>query len=367
MSTPTTGQSARATALRSARNLHDIGRYAQAERVLRDLLATDPDDAEALTSLADCLRHRNDQAGAVRAAAAAVAAAPGNVEAHRQHAFSLSAAGWHNRAVAAADRALALSRTALTHGCRATVLEAAGRLAEAYPAAKEAVRLDPTNSGLLTLLGDILLAAGDVRGARHAYRRALRAAPDKPGGLGILAYTYEAGWRDGTAIRLYPQVIRDKPTNPYYPAALERALQRYPCRWALPGAVVAVVAAVAAAATPAPAVALAVAGIALHAALLTWAYRGVWRIQRHHRAAGDGRFARFASPLTVALVPFVLLALPPVVPLAAGPLALLVSILALACSFPGLFFLGVSTEQAAQRLGKRIRFRRELRTHRSTA
>jgi Flp pilus assembly protein TadD len=165
-------------ALARAESLRLLGRLDDAERTLREGLATAPDDADLLGELGWVLYLADRPAEGLAAVDAAVGGAPQEGRFHQIRACLLSELKRHGEAVQAAYTAASLrpedpgiART------RARVLSAAGRLREAAEAARHAVALAPESSAAHFTLADISDDLGDRRTARRAYEEALRLDP----------------------------------------------------------------------------------------------------------------------------------------------------------------------------------------------
>jgi tetratricopeptide (TPR) repeat protein len=165
-------------ALRRAESLRLLGRLDDAERTLREALATAPDDPGLLSELAWVLYLADRQAEGLVAAEAAIALEPQEARHHQIRASLLSGLNRHEEAVQAVFTAGSLRpedpKIARTS---ARVLSVAGRKREAYDAARHAVALDPESSAAHLMVADIADDLRDRRTARRAYEEALRLDP----------------------------------------------------------------------------------------------------------------------------------------------------------------------------------------------
>jgi tetratricopeptide (TPR) repeat protein len=134
---------------RRAGQLAEVGRYAEAERIVRTGLGQAPDNAELLTMLGFLLRLQQRYLDALAACHAAVSAAPDSGAAHAE---------------------------------RAWILIDIHRVAEAITAATEAVRLDPHLADRHLTLAHAVAADDRVDQARESAREALRLTPRSAGG-----------------------------------------------------------------------------------------------------------------------------------------------------------------------------------------
>lgn len=131
-----------------ADNLIDIGRYAEAEPLLRRVLAADPEHLEALRSLAHLLYCDDRMGEATEVAELLVARHPNAAAGHRRLAWLRLDADQHDAAERHARRAVELApHTAESWVVLGHILSLLPqRDAEALAAADEAVRLDPQSS-----------------------------------------------------------------------------------------------------------------------------------------------------------------------------------------------------------------------------
>ncbi|GAA0328350.1 tetratricopeptide repeat protein [Streptomyces blastmyceticus] len=141
MSTTTPGAVARAMAL------IEIERYEQAEKILRDHLALEPDDSRAWERLSVCRFEARDYVGARRAAEESLRVNPDEADAHlrRSEAFRANTM-WYDAVDAAREGVRLLPqepipRVVLAKALR--LLPGGEGLGEAYATALEAIRLSP--------------------------------------------------------------------------------------------------------------------------------------------------------------------------------------------------------------------------------
>jgi Flp pilus assembly protein TadD len=151
-------------------HLLDVGRYDQARTAAARLLATAPQDPDALCLLAQSLVAARDGAGAEGPARQAVALAPDRE--------------WGYRLLSIA-------------------LLQQGRPADAVPPAEQATSLDPGNWQTWTTLASAATALGDHPGALRAAREAVRLAPHRAHAHFVLGQAYAPvnQWAAGQAYR----------------------------------------------------------------------------------------------------------------------------------------------------------------------
>src|SRR4051794_35342571 len=92
-----------------ADHLTDLGRHAEAERILREVLTEDPQDARAWATLARCYLKQDNGERCRWAAGRALALDPASEWAHRILAFGASRSGHHDEAVRHAREAARLA------------------------------------------------------------------------------------------------------------------------------------------------------------------------------------------------------------------------------------------------------------------
>ncbi|HYF09315.1 MAG TPA: tetratricopeptide repeat protein [Acetobacteraceae bacterium] len=154
------------------------GRLAEAEPLLRAVLAAAPEDAESLRALAQ-LRF---MAGAFGEALALIerllARDPRDAAALNSKGAILTAGGRPAEALAAYDAAIAIAPDlARAHANRAVALAALGRAAEALEAAEAALAREPGHAGALASRGMALLALGRAAKAVPALEAAIAVDP----------------------------------------------------------------------------------------------------------------------------------------------------------------------------------------------
>jgi Flp pilus assembly protein TadD len=155
------------TKISAAAKLINAGSLSSAERLLKDVLAIEPDHARGHALMALILYRRDRPAAAVRQADVAIGLDP-TEEAFRFKALALIKLGRQNSAMdaaAAAARAAPLSGSAAS--VQAIAFESARRPAEAEAAFRRAVSLDPASLSVRASLGRFLLRRGDRRGAER--------------------------------------------------------------------------------------------------------------------------------------------------------------------------------------------------------
>ena len=201
--------------VRRARALLEVGRWAEAAQVLSAVLDHAPNDAEALCLLATC----HDEAGqpdrALDAADRAIAADPQYEWGFRLRAHSLLALKRPKPAEAAARAALALAPWAWqTHATVAEALLArrgTRRIIAARRSADNVLRLAPHEAGAHVLDSVVLIRMADFAAARLACHRALAIDPEHQAALHNLAVIDLARGRVDAAARKFTDALSFAP------------------------------------------------------------------------------------------------------------------------------------------------------------
>ncbi len=155
------------------------GRFAEAERLARELLRQFPEAMLALSVLGTSLAQMGRPAEAVEPLTRVLRLAPQSAEAHFNLAAALTAAGRPLEAESAWRQVLALNpRLAVAHFNLGAILQGAGRTNEAMDCYRRAIELQPDLVPAIGNLGSLLQAAGRLPEAIDCYRRCLAIRPD---------------------------------------------------------------------------------------------------------------------------------------------------------------------------------------------
>ena len=161
--------------------LHAAGRSAEAIDAYRQAIRHRPDVAQTHANLAESLRSAGHWAEAADAARAAVRLNDHLLDGWTTLALALSALRQRDEAVAAFNRALALSPppavAAQIHTNRGATLLSIGKLDDAIDGYRAAIAFDPGLATAHSNLGTALLAAGDVDAAIAAFDAAIAVSP----------------------------------------------------------------------------------------------------------------------------------------------------------------------------------------------
>ena len=171
--------------------LERSGRRTEAERVLRDLLAMSPQNADAIGALADLLLREGRHADAAVAYGEYLTLRPDTPNA------------LHGLGLALASR---------------------GNAASALPAFQQAVDRKPTDPQFRMSLATALASTGRLREAITQYRAALRLAPSNPQIMSSLAFAVaDSGARD-ESLALFERALAAAPGDPIVQDDYRRAL-----------------------------------------------------------------------------------------------------------------------------------------------
>ena len=199
-------------AFHRAHRLAEVGRYADAERVVRDGLALEPASGQLLSVLAWVLRLRRDYPAALAAADAAIAADPSLADAHAERAETLIGLLRASDAVESAREAARLAPLRPAgHLVLARALSAAHRRDQARTAAAHGLRLDPSSvEGLLTV-AEVEREAGHREEAAAAARAVLAIDPANSYGRWLIAMLDAERLKVRRSMRALRDVARDNP------------------------------------------------------------------------------------------------------------------------------------------------------------
>jgi cytochrome c-type biogenesis protein CcmH/NrfG len=232
-------------ACRRAHLLADVGRYPEAERIVRSALGQAPDSADLLILLGYLLRRQERYLDALAACDAAVALAPDRGDAHAQRAWTLIGMHRTGEATSSATEAVRLDpHRADRHTVLARALSDDDRFDEARDAAREALRLAPRSETALLTLADIERHAGNLQAAGVAVRQALTIDPTSTAGRHLLAMLDADRGVVRRSMRTLAGIAQDEPADPDL-VSLVWPIRRVVVtpRWRLSGAAAAVAAA----------------------------------------------------------------------------------------------------------------------------
>jgi predicted O-linked N-acetylglucosamine transferase (SPINDLY family) len=193
---------------------HQSGQLAEAEVLYRQILAVQPEHADALHMLG-VIAH---QAGQVDAAAQlirqALSLAPQNPMAHCNLGLVCRMRGNREEAVACYERALQLKPDyAEAHNNLGISLVELGRLDDAIDAFRRALELKPNYPDALVNLGNALGDCGQLDEAVAVYHRALALTPDSVAALYNFGNTLRSMGHFDEAIETFHRALQINPGN----------------------------------------------------------------------------------------------------------------------------------------------------------
>ena len=195
------------------------GDLVAAEAALREVVRLRPDHAEAQSNLGVVLRAQGKIEAAIAAFRRSIALQPGLADAHRQLAKSLHELGQTEAAIAAYQPALRLEpEDAETLTGLGNALVAAGRLGEAAAAWAAALRLRPKSADIHSNLGILLRRQGRLEEAVAAYQRAIELKPDFPEAYNNLGNALRDQGQHDAAIAAFEHALS---LNPNYAEACD--------------------------------------------------------------------------------------------------------------------------------------------------
>jgi len=168
----------RKAALAKAEEAQLQGRLQEAEKILRKLLAEQPDDPRALRMLGTIALEANRFKAARRMLEKAVEIDPGFVMGWNDLANFHMKQDRYEEALEQVRHALELDpRMAHSHVMRGNILSKAQRHEESLAAYREALDISPLNPGALSGLGHVLKTIGRQQESIEAYRQCIHAHP----------------------------------------------------------------------------------------------------------------------------------------------------------------------------------------------
>jgi tetratricopeptide (TPR) repeat protein len=194
---------------------HQAGRLREAERLYRQVLAQQPEHADALHSLGVIAHQvgRNDIA--VGLILRAIALNPNLPEAHYNLGIALGDKGQLDEAIAAYRQAIALRPNyAEAHNNLGNALKDKGQLDEAIAACRRAIALKPNNAEAHNNLGNVLRDKGQLDEAITTCRRAIALNPNLPQAHSNLGNALKDKEQLDEAIAAYRQAIALNPNLP---------------------------------------------------------------------------------------------------------------------------------------------------------
>ncbi|MEQ1865769.1 MAG: tetratricopeptide repeat protein [Micropepsaceae bacterium] len=182
---------------------------------LQAALAIDPNNPQALTTLAACQFDTKKLNQARSSADAAVAAAPNFTAAHRVLGMIATAQGQPAIASLHLHKALELdSSDAVSHACLINFLTSQQQHHEAAAAADTAMKLSADSPALLSSIASAYSNTGRIDDAERIARHAYTIAPNHPGALNAVGYVELRRGRIEAANELANLAVAAAPRDP---------------------------------------------------------------------------------------------------------------------------------------------------------
>ncbi len=232
--------------LELARQHHRANRLAEAEAIYREILAADPQSADAWHFLGVIAGQTGRHEEAVAHLRQAVALKPEHAEAHKNLGVALKASGREDEALAAYRQAVAikpdyaeahknLANLLLAKGATDEAIEAYrdavvawpdfaeawsnlgaalrrnGQFDEAVAAGRKAIAIMPTHAEAHSNLGNALLSLGNLDAAIESYRTAVQLAPTFAAAWNNLGIALMAKSQTTDAVTAYEQAVQLRP------------------------------------------------------------------------------------------------------------------------------------------------------------
>ena len=187
----------------------------QAERLYRQIIASEPDNQITLYFLSGLCCRQNQTDEALSLIERVIALDPGNADAHSNRGIILERLGRSGEAQASYRTAVAVNPDhAPAHNHLGVQLSVQGKTDEAIELYRRAVELAPDAADYRYNLGRALRSSGDLQGAVDAYRGTLERNLHHSGAWEGLAWTFILADRRDLARQAYEDWQRVEPDNP---------------------------------------------------------------------------------------------------------------------------------------------------------
>jgi protein O-GlcNAc transferase len=212
--------------LDSALRHHRAGRLHEAETLYRQILASSPQQPDALHMLGAIAQQRGNNVTARELITHAIAVRPDAADAHANLGLVLQSLGEIDNAINCYRHAIVLApNQAEFHTRLGSALKEAGKLDEAIHALQTAVRLGPNLPAAHNNLGNAYRAQDRHAEAISSYRRAISLRPDYVEALNNFANCLRETGDTGEAIHWYRKALALRPDHPELLAHLADALE----------------------------------------------------------------------------------------------------------------------------------------------
>jgi len=214
-------------AMDMARKVHGAGKIAAAEKMYRELLKAQPENAEALHLLGVCAYQRRRHQEGVDLIRRAIALAPEQASFHSNLGAVLRDMGQLEAARESLEQAVSLdANLADAHTNFGALKLREGDLAGAQGCFEEAIRLRPTFAEAYFNLGNTLRQLGHMSEAEAALNKALELKPRSAEILASLGHFYMELRNPAGAVAAFQKSVALRPSNVDTQMALAGALRR---------------------------------------------------------------------------------------------------------------------------------------------
>ena len=200
--------------LQSGLQHHRSGRFGEAEKIYRQILAREPNQPDALHLLGMIALQVGHPDAGIDLVKRAIAIEPRNANYHTTLGNGLNTRGHRDEAILEYRRALALAPDhADAHNNLGIVLTLQGKFDDAVAAFREAIRISPHAAQVHWNLGNTLRDKGSLDEAIAAFREAIRLNPDFVHAYNNLGVVLSSKGLIDDAIAMYLEAIRLDPNS----------------------------------------------------------------------------------------------------------------------------------------------------------
>ena len=204
---------------------HRAGQLEHAERAYRDLIASNPKNADAANLLGLILTNRGSVQEAIQLFKGAVDQFPNNASFLLNYASALTKAGHTEASRQAYSRALLLQpESSETNAQYGLFLAQMNEFAEAEPYLRKSVEFDAGNSALRVNFGNVLKGLGKLEESQEQIDQALQIDGANPFAWNSLGECLQLRGLESEAVEAFAKAVEILPGNPKFQANLGLAL-----------------------------------------------------------------------------------------------------------------------------------------------
>lgn len=193
---------------------HQAGKFQQADELYREILRTDPKNADALQLSGMLAHHLGRHAEAINLLRAAIALNPGAAEYHSNLAtVYLDVQDYQAGEASCREAARCRPELPQIHNNLGNALQGLGKLEEAAASYARALQLEPNYAHAYANLGGLLRRLGRFDEAIASCQRALAIQPDSLAALNNLGEAYRIQGRHEEAVRCYQRALEINPQS----------------------------------------------------------------------------------------------------------------------------------------------------------